>query len=341
MAWGNNTPMSMPDGTTNVPPEVIQQMLQQRAMQQQMAQQASAMPTADSPEIARAKMEAEVIATKFKAMRDSGIFDKPKVGMMDRIGSALFAGGDSLLGTNNYTNKMDNQAIMYKQQMDMAQQMMKQDEIDPMKQYTLGLREDQYKNKRITDMGNDLDWNKNVRSAYGVTAQGFHRAERIEGLVNQYKDLNLDTREMSELAIGLNAMLQGSNQSAQKQVAELIPKSAIGNVQKLQEWLTNEPKGLNQQKFVQRMLNDVKREKEVMQKQLLRDARAKLSKYPDVEKNYPQEWGEMLQSWGIDAEEYKAWRASGYKSDFFKSPSDVDNGKLKTSSGVEFSYKKL
>ena len=230
---------------------------------------------------------------------------------------------------------------MQKQQMDMAQQMMKQNEIDPMKQYTLGLREDQYKNKRITDMGNDLDWNKNVRSAYGVTAQGFHRAERIEGLVNQYKDLNLDTREMSELAIGLNAMLQGSNQSAQKQVAELIPKSAIGNVQKLQEWLTNEPKGLNQQKFVQRMLNDVKREKEVMQKQLLRDARAKLSKYPDVEKNYPQEWGEMLQSWGIDAEEYKAWRASGYKSDFFKSPSDVDNGKLKTSSGVEFSYKKL
>lgn len=126
MAWGNNPPMSMPDGTTNVPPEVIQQMLQQRAMQQQMAQQASAMPTADSPEIARAKMEAEVIATKFKAMRDSGIFDKPKVGMMDRIGSALFAGGDSLLGTNNYTNKMDNQAIMYKQQMDMAQQMMNQ-----------------------------------------------------------------------------------------------------------------------------------------------------------------------------------------------------------------------
>ena len=124
MAWGNSPPMSMPDGTTNVPPEVIQQMLQQQAMQQQMAQQASSMPTADSPEIARAKMEAEVIATKFKAMRDSGIFDKPKVGMMDRIGSALFAGGDSLLGTNNYTNKMDNQAIMYKQQMDMAQQMM-------------------------------------------------------------------------------------------------------------------------------------------------------------------------------------------------------------------------
>ena len=306
-----------------------------------MAQQAMMMPTGDSPEIQKAKSEASVIAAKFQALKNSGMFDKPKVGFMDRIGNALLAGGDSLVGTNNYANKMQMQDNAYKQQMDMAQQMIKQNEIDPMKQYTLGLREDQYKNKRITDMGNDLDWNKNVRSAYGVTAQGFHRAERIEGLVNQYKDLNLDTREMSELAIGLNAMLQGSNQSAQKQVAELIPRSAIGNVQKLQEWLTNEPKGLKQQKFVQRMLNDVKREKEVMQKQLLRDARSKLSKYPDVEKNYPNEWADMLQSWGIDPEQYKAWRSSGYKQDFFKSPSDSDNGKLKTSSGVEFSYKKL
>ena len=292
--------------------------------------------------VQKGSLEGANHAAKVAAFIDSyKMNQKVKHPILSGMSDAMMAFGQGITGQPFYTGFKNNQAEMQKQQMDMAQQMMKQDEIDPMKQYTLGLREDQYKNKRITDMGNDLDWNKNVRSAYGVTAQGFHRAERIEGLVNQYKDLNLDTREMSELAIGLNAMLQGSNQSAQKQVAELIPKSAIGNVQKLQEWLTNEPKGLNQQKFVQRMLNDVKREKEVMQKQLLRDARAKLSKYPDVEKNYPQEWGEMLQSWGIDAEEYKAWRASGYKSDFFKSPSDVDNGKLKTSSGVEFSYKKL
>lgn len=292
--------------------------------------------------VQKGSLEGANHAAKVAAFIDSyKMNQKVKHPILSGVSDAMMAFGQGITGQPFYTGFKNNQAEMQKQQMDMAQQMMKQNEIDPMKQYTLGLREDQYKNKRITDMGNDLDWNKNVRSAYGVTAQGFHRAERIEGLVNQYKDLNLDTREMSELAIGLNAMLQGSNQSAQKQVAELIPKSAIGNVQKLQEWLTNEPKGLNQQKFVQRMLNDVKREKEVMQKQLLRDARAKLSKYPDVEKNYPQEWGEMLQSWGIDAEEYKAWRASGYKSDFFKSPSDVDNGKLKTSSGVEFSYKKL
>lgn len=292
--------------------------------------------------VQKGSLEGANHAAKVAAFIDSyKMNQKVKHPILSGVSDAMMAFGQGITGQPFYTGFKNNQAEMQKQQMDMAQQMMKQDEIDPMKQYTLGLREDQYKNKRITDMGNDLDWNKNVRSAYGVTAQGFHRAERIEGLVNQYKDLNLDTREMSELAIGLNAMLQGSNQSAQKQVAELIPKSAIGNVQKLQEWLTNEPKGLNQQKFVQRMLNDVKREKEVMQKQLLRDARAKLSKYPDVEKNYPQEWGEMLQSWGIDAEEYKAWRASGYKSDFFKSPSDVDNGKLKTSNGVEFSYKKL
>lgn len=215
-----------------------------------------------------------------------------------------------------HKNKLDELLTMAK-----INNLNKKAELDPFKQYTLGMKEDQYKNKRITDMGNDLDWNKNVRSAYGVTAQGFHRAERIEGLVTQYKNLNIDQREMSELAIGLNSMLQGSNQSAQKQVEGLIPKSARGNISKLQEWLTNEPQGLNQQKFVQRMLNDAQREKSVMQGQLLRDARQKISKYPDVEKNYPEEWGNTLQSWGVDPGQYKSWRDSGFKEDFFSSPS--------------------
>lgn len=91
-----------------------------------MAQQASMMPTGDSPEIQKAKSEASVIAAKFQALKNSGMFDKPKVGFMDRIGSALLAGGDSLVGTSNYANKMQMQKDAYKQQMDMAQQMMNQ-----------------------------------------------------------------------------------------------------------------------------------------------------------------------------------------------------------------------
>jgi hypothetical protein len=162
-------------------------------------------------------------------------------------------------------------------------------------------------------MGDDLDWNKNVRSAYGVTAQGFHRAERLEGLVNNYADGNIDSREMEELAIGLNAVLQGSNQSAQAQVKALVPQSARGSYQKIKEWFLNEPQGLQQQKFVTRMLNDVRREKTVMYNQLLRDAQSKISKYDYLRKKDPSRWEDIVQSWGINPKDYDEWKAGGFK----------------------------
>lgn len=202
-----------------------------------------------------------------------------------------------------------------------------------MKDITVGQKEDQFRAKRISDMGNDLDWNKNVRSAYGVTAQNFHRAERLEGLVNQYKDLNIDQREMEELAIGLNALLQGSNQSAMAQVRALLPKSAVGNAMRIKEWLQNNPQGLNQQAFVQRMLNDVIREKNVMYQQLIRDAAKKISKYPDVRKKTPEEWANNLKQWGINPEDYIAWEKGGFKGDFVNV---VGNNKPNASNNSEY-----
>ena len=181
--------------------------------------------------------------------------------------------------------------------------------------FMMGIKEDQFKQKRLQTMGDDLDPSKNVRNPYGVAQLGLNRAERIEGLVNQYKDLNLDRRETEELAIGLNSMLQGSNVSARSQVESLIPSSIRGNAQKMIEWLVNEPQGLKQQKFVQRMLNDVIREKQIFQGQVQKFARAKVSKYSDVINKYPEEATGIMKSFGIDPEEYNNWKKSGYKSE--------------------------
>ena len=181
--------------------------------------------------------------------------------------------------------------------------------------FMMGIKEDQFKQKRLQTMGDDLDPSKNVRNPYGVAQLGLNRAERIEGLVNQYKDLNLDRRVTEELAIGLNSMLQGSNVSARSQVESLIPSSIRGNAQKMIEWLVNEPQGLKQQKFVQRMLNDVIREKQIFQGQVQKFARAKVSKYSDVINKYPEEATGIMKSFGIDPEEYNNWKKSGYKSE--------------------------
>lgn len=177
----------------------------------------------------------------------------------------------------------------------------------------LGMKEEQFKQKRLQTMGDDLDPSKNVRNPYGVAQLGLSRAERIEGLVSQYKDLNLDAREMEELAIGLNSMLQGSNISSQKQVMGLIPRSAVGNVQRMKEWLENNPQGLNQQKFVERMLNDVRREKQVFQGQVMKFARSKVAKYSDLLKKYPEETNDILKSFNVDPEAYAQWKSNGFK----------------------------
>lgn len=177
----------------------------------------------------------------------------------------------------------------------------------------LGMKEDQFKTRILQKMGDDLDPSKNVRNPYGVAQLGLSRAERIEGLVSQYKDLNLDRRETEELAIGLNSMLQGSNQSARNQVMSLVPSSARGTVSKLTEWLVNEPQGLNQQKFVQRMLDDVRREKQVFQGQVMKFARSKVAKYKSLIEKYPEETSDILRSFNVDPEAYAKWKDSGFK----------------------------
>ena len=195
---------------------------------------------------------------------------------------------------------------------------------------TIETKEEQFKQKSLQKMGDDLDPSKNVRNPYGVAQLGLSRAERIEGLVSQYKDMNLDRRETEELAIGLNAMLQGSNVSAQQQVQSLVPQSVRGNVQKMSEWLFNEPQGLQQQKFVQRMFNDVKREKQVFQGQVLKFARAKIAKYSDIRKKYPEEWADIVKSFGIDPDKYDEWKKGGFKEEV---PTDVVTGSSGQQSG--------
>lgn len=58
------------------------------------------------------------IIKNIQAIRNSGIFDAPKQGWGDRIQNALFAGGDALTGSNNYATKMNNEALMRRQQME-------------------------------------------------------------------------------------------------------------------------------------------------------------------------------------------------------------------------------
>lgn len=64
--------------------------------------------------------EVKDMAIKMKFLKSQGIFDASPVNtsLAGRFSNALLAGGDSLTGTNNYANRMNNQAALQKQQME-------------------------------------------------------------------------------------------------------------------------------------------------------------------------------------------------------------------------------
>lgn len=177
----------------------------------------------------------------------------------------------------------------------------------------MGIKDLQFKDKRMTQLGEALDFSKQRAGAGATSKLAFDRAERLESLASAYKDGNLDSRQIEELAIGMNSMLSGAQTGAEAQVRALVPKTYRGDAQKIKEWLTNEPQGTQQQKFVERMLGSISREKATAADQMKRTRFQRISQYSDVEKNNPQEWENLLQSYEVDPAEYRAWKKGGHK----------------------------
>lgn len=176
-----------------------------------------------------------------------------------------------------------------------------------------GAKKSDENTKRLTKLSEALDPSKQRQGAFGVSKQVFDRAERLETLANAIPDGNLDRRQIEELAIGLNAMLSGSNTGAQEQVKSLVPQSIWGNTAKLTEFLANNPTGTQQQEFVKRMLGSVAREKETARRQINRTQFGRVASYSDLEKTDPEGFADVLRSQGVDPDEYKAWKKGGFQ----------------------------
>ena len=163
-----------------------------------------------------------------------------------------------------------------------------------------------------------LDPTKTVRSPLGIAKIAYDKAERLQSLSNAFPDGNLDSRQIEELAIGFNSLLQGGaggggGGSSEKIISALVPKSAVGNAMKLKEWLTNNPQGMQQQEFVKRMMGTVEREKATTAAQIKRVQFSRIAAFQGLEKKDPEQFGQVLMSWGVDPQEYQTWKDSGYK----------------------------
>lgn len=178
---------------------------------------------------------------------------------------------------------------------------MKQNKEDAM-QARKEATDDKTYDRLTSQLKDDLDPNKGRSGNMAFNQKKIDQAERLEGLMKDSKGSvsNLDSRQVEELAIGLNSMLSNSSSSAVSQVKALVPSTAIGDAMHLKEWLMNDPTGVNQTAFVKRMAETVEREKEIAGEQVKKAQVQRLSAYNALKKARPDEFNAIVSAYGID-----------------------------------------
>lgn len=146
----------------------------------------------------------------------------------------------------------------------------------------------------------DLDFSRGRSGVGGQVQAKVNQAEHLQALVQQYKDGNLPSSQMTELAIGLGSLVGGGNTVAQGTINHIVPQSISGDANKLAAWFTNEPRGTGQQAFVQNLVESVDRQKEVSQQQLDKVRKSRLPAHSAFKNSNPELYRAILAGKGLD-----------------------------------------
>jgi len=178
-------------------------------------------------------------------------------------------------------------------------------------------------NDRVTKFSEALDPNRARGGQMALSQQNFNRAENLQGLVNKVgAGFNLDPRETEDFAIGLARLLSGSGATSRSQVEALLPKTARGSANKALEWITNAPRGTEQQEFIKRMYSTVVREKEISRQQVKNAQHQRVAAFEDINAINSEIFEGVMYGYGISPEEYSDFKKK--RKDGKQSGADLD-----------------
>lgn len=166
----------------------------------------------------------------------------------------------------------------------------------------LSEKQEQVDQKRLDNLGKLLtSETASSRSAFGKAANNLRAAEAIETLVGQYKDRGqLDQRQIAELARSLDTLLS-QGQATISGTEKLIPKSARGDLAKMQEYILGIPQGAKQKEFVDRMVETVGRERDLAKEQIKRAQGKILAPYRNLSQSHPEDYEAILRAHGLES----------------------------------------
>lgn len=157
-------------------------------------------------------------------------------------------------------------------------------------------------NKDAESLDKHLSLGWTARSGQAGVVQGkLVSAEAAQQLIDQGKTQQggLDSRQIEELAQSTGKLL-GGGATASARIDALVPHTLMGKAQTLQEYLSNNPTGANQQAFVDRMAETVAREKALANNQKLQFQIEGLPSHARLKNSNPTLYNSILQSKGID-----------------------------------------
>jgi hypothetical protein len=174
---------------------------------------------------------------------------------------------------------------------------------------------DQQNNTRFSKFSDSIDPNKGRAGNAGDLKNRLQKADRIDQLVQKSKDTKggLTEPEMQELATATAALLKGSGNVSEGEIKGLVPNTGVSTIQGFAQYLTNNPKTLNNQKFVDNYQNLVDRERAVTTQSLKSALYGKVSGYSDLKAKDPERFEATLRGQGLNSDEYDQFQKNGGK----------------------------
>lgn len=160
-------------------------------------------------------------------------------------------------------------------------------------------------NKYVTALKDDLDPNKARGGNLAKSQAVVNATDRLNAMFKQFPDYNIPKAQQTELVSAFGAILNGGSAPLQSQIEELVPQSARGSASEMAAWVTNDPLGQNQQKFMQLLHESVNRERDVAENQVRTAQVQRLAGNQFLRERDPETYWSVLHGYGIEPENIK------------------------------------
>ena len=132
------------------------------------------------------------------------------------------------------------------------------------------------------DLAADLDKPLVARSGVlGKISAVDTASQKLDQLFQQFPDGNIPKAQTHELALAVAGLIGNGTAQSQQQINNMVPHSYKGNMEAFLSDLTNNPRGLQQQKFIKQLQDTTTREGNLARQQL---AQYKFSTLPGHER---------------------------------------------------------